>query len=156
MPHTPCMDETLRFAEFHLLKEGWVRTIQHGGLQMMLVYTEIVLIAQYVWQIPTRLNCAWVSPLLREKMEQVLHMHSAKSTHLQLPLPLPPSLAFSSFHGVFWHKNVSDWKFSGQQTQRETQRKPLTPPPSPHTPKNGSSGLQISFCCSRTTLLTFR
>jgi hypothetical protein len=35
------------------------------------MYTEVVLIAQYVWQIPTRLNCPWVTPLLRTRMEQV-------------------------------------------------------------------------------------
>ena len=28
-----------------------------GGMQLMLVYTEATLIAQYVFQIPTRLHC---------------------------------------------------------------------------------------------------
>ena len=35
------------------------------------MYTEGVLIAQYVWQIPTRLGCAWVTPLLRTQLEEV-------------------------------------------------------------------------------------
>lgn len=39
--------------------------------QAVLMYTEVVLIAQYVWQIPTRLNCVWVSLLLRTQMEEV-------------------------------------------------------------------------------------
>ena len=37
----------------------------------MLVYVEAVLIAQYVYQIPTRLHCALVTPRTRTLVEQV-------------------------------------------------------------------------------------
>lgn len=40
-------------------------------MQALLMYMEAVLIAQYVWQIPTRLGCAWVTPQLRTQMEEV-------------------------------------------------------------------------------------
>jgi hypothetical protein len=47
------------------------------------MYTEVVLIAQYVWQIPTRLNCEWVTPLLRTRMEQVCPVAcNAQNCHL--------------------------------------------------------------------------
>ena len=31
-------------------------------VQVMLVYTEAILIAQYIYQIPTRLHCAAITP----------------------------------------------------------------------------------------------
>ena len=56
--------------------------------QGMLMYTEGVLIAQYVWQIPTRLGCAWVTALLRARMEEV-RSSSQNSTSLVAATCMP-------------------------------------------------------------------
>ena len=58
-----------------------------GALQAVLVYTEGVLIAQYVWQIPTRLGCPWITPMLRARMGEV----GLPFTLPPLPPPPPPS-----------------------------------------------------------------
>lgn len=42
-----------------------------GGAQAALVYVEAVLIAQYVWQIPTRLRCGLIRPPLRAAAERL-------------------------------------------------------------------------------------
>lgn len=39
--------------------------------QAVLMYTEAVLIGQYIWLIPTRLDCSWVTSLLRTQIEEV-------------------------------------------------------------------------------------
>ena len=40
-------------------------------MQIVLVYTEGILIAQYVYQIPTRLHCPFVSASFQQRMEIV-------------------------------------------------------------------------------------
>ena len=49
-------------------------------LQMMLVYTEAILICQYIYQIPTRLRCSFVTPEVEADAKALgLHRNSARS-----------------------------------------------------------------------------
>ena len=45
-------------------------------VQIVLVYTEGILIAQYVYQIPTRLHCPFVSASFQQRME-ILGLHGS-------------------------------------------------------------------------------
>ena len=48
-------------------------------MQLALVYVEACLIAQYVWQIPTRLRCGFATPQLRFTLERIgLHANALR------------------------------------------------------------------------------
>lgn len=106
-------------------------------VQVVLVFTEGILIAQYVYQIPTRLHCELVGPDLRQKAELVgIHgaglrsipifcvylatlMHTYQLTRHQVSL-LYPSAASGYFHSYIFCRAVLVEPLLSQDTSQHT------------------------------------
>lgn len=58
-------------------KKQHMQNMNLSSMQATLVYTEAILVAQYVFQLPVRLHCGFLSPKMRDNIE-LLGLHSSR------------------------------------------------------------------------------